>query len=52
MELLDASRSVVVVIDFQGKLVEKVYRSGLAVAAARRLLAVPEIFGVPVKLRR
>lgn len=48
MDLLDASRSVVVVIDFQGKLVDLVHRSGLAVAATKRLLAAADLFGVPV----
>jgi nicotinamidase-related amidase len=50
IELLDASRSVVVVIDLQGKLVEMVYRSRLVLEATKRLLRLADLFGVPVVL--
>ncbi len=49
-ELLDAERSVVVVIDLQGKLVEMVYRPRLVIAASVRLLKLAELFEVPVVL--
>jgi nicotinamidase-related amidase len=49
-ELLDASRSVVVVIDLQGKLIEMAHRSRLVIDATRRLMRLAEIFGVPVLL--
>lgn len=48
MELLDAARSVVVVIDIQGKLVDLVHRPALVVAATSRLLRAADLFGVPV----
>ena len=38
MELAQADRSIVVVIDLQGKLVDMVHRPGLVIAATRRLL--------------
>jgi nicotinamidase-related amidase len=50
MELLDASRSVVLVIDLQGKLMEQIHRSRLVVEATKRLLRVADLFGVPVLL--
>ncbi len=50
MELADAQRSIVVVIDFQGKLVDLAHRSGLVIAATRRLLELAELFAVPVVL--
>jgi nicotinamidase-related amidase len=49
-ELLDASRSVLVVIDEQGKLIEMVYRSRLVIDATLRLLKLADLFGVPVIL--
>jgi len=49
-ELLDAERSVVVVIDLQGKLMDMAYRSELVIAATKRLLRLAEIFGRPVVL--
>ncbi|MBI4161324.1 MAG: isochorismatase family protein [Acidobacteria bacterium] len=49
-ELLDADRSVVVVIDVQGKLVPMAWRSDLLVAATKRLLRIAEIFRRPVIL--
>lgn len=48
MELADVDRSVVLVIDLQGKLVEMVYRPELVLAATRRLLRLAELFRVPV----
>lgn len=48
MELADRNRSIVVVIDLQGKLVSMVHRSALVLAATRRLLALAELFEVPV----
>jgi nicotinamidase-related amidase len=50
MELLDVNRSVLVVIDLQGKLVEMVHRPGLVLAATERLLKLAELFSVPVVL--
>lgn len=50
MELAHADRSILVVIDLQGKLVDKVHRSGLVLAATHRLLELAELFGVPVVL--
>jgi nicotinamidase-related amidase len=50
MELLDPSRSIVVVIDLQGKLAEAVYRSDLVLAATGRLLGLAGLFDVPVVL--
>jgi nicotinamidase-related amidase len=50
MELLDAARSVVVVIDLQGKLMEQVHRPRLVVEATKRLLRAADLFAVPVVL--
>lgn len=50
MELLDAERSIVVVVDEQGKLMEMAYRSGMVVRATVRLLRLAELFRVPVVL--
>jgi len=50
MELLDVNRSIVVVIDLQGKLMDMAHRSGLVVQATLRLLRLAEIFRVPVVL--
>jgi nicotinamidase-related amidase len=50
MELLDVKRSIVVVIDLQGKLMDMAYRSGLVVAATKRLLRLAEVLSVPVVL--
>ncbi len=50
MELADADRSIVVVIDLQGKLVDMAHRSGLVLAATGRLLALADLFAVPVVL--
>ena len=48
MALADADRSVLVVIDLQGKLVDLVHRSRLVLAATERLLRIADLFGVPV----
>ena len=50
MELLDADRSIVVVIDLQGKLMEMAYRSSMVIRSTIRLLRMAEIFRVPVVL--
>lgn len=50
MELAETDRSVVVVIDLQGKLVEQVHRPELVQAATRRLMRIAGLFGVPVAL--
>jgi len=48
MELLDVERSVVLVIDLQGKLMDMIERPGLVTAATVRLLKLAGLFGVPV----
>jgi nicotinamidase-related amidase len=50
MELADLDRSILVVIDFQGKLVDQMHRPGMVLAVVRRLLRLAEIFQVPVVL--
>jgi nicotinamidase-related amidase len=50
MELLDVNRSIVLVIDLQGKLMEMIERPGLVIAATRRLLKLADLFAVPVVL--
>ena len=50
MALLDSSRSTLVVIDFQGKLVQMVHRPALALEATRRLMRLADLFAVPVIL--
>ncbi len=50
MPLLDASRSILVVIDLQGKLVHMVERPTLVLEATRRLLKLADLFSVPVVL--
>jgi nicotinamidase-related amidase len=50
MALLDASRSILVVIDVQGKLVHLVHRPALVLEACRRLLRLADLFRVPVVL--
>ena len=47
-ELLDSERSIVVVIDLQGKLMEMAFRSQLVIDASIRLMKLAEIFEVPV----
>ena len=48
MELADASRSIVVVVDLQGKLMDMVHRPGLVLGASKRLLRLAGLFEVPV----
>ncbi len=48
MELLDVRRSIVVIIDLQGKLMEMIERPALVIAATVRLLKLSELFEVPV----
>lgn len=50
LELLDSSRSLVLAIDLQGKLVRMAHRSELLIAATRRLLELADAVGVPVLL--
>ncbi len=50
MELAAADRSIVVVIDLQGKLMSMIYRPALVIAATRRLLRMAELYEVPVVL--
>ncbi len=49
-ELADAQRSILVIIDLQGKLVGMVHRADLVLAATDRLLRLAEMFAVPVVL--
>lgn len=50
MELLEAKRSIVLIIDLQGKLMEMIEWPGLVVAATERLLKLADLFSVPVVL--
>jgi nicotinamidase-related amidase len=50
MPLLDSSRSILVVIDLQGKLVHMVQRPALVLETTRRLLRLADLFSVPVVL--
>ncbi len=50
MELLNVYRSIVLVIDLQGKLMELIERPGLVVASTVRLLKLADLFRVPVIL--
>jgi len=50
MELLDIKRSVVVVIDLQGKLMDMIHRPPLVIAATNRLMQLADNFKVPVVL--
>ena len=50
MEMADSSRSIVVLIDLQGKLMDIVHRPALVKAAAQRLLRLADLFDVPVVL--
>lgn len=49
-EMLEAERSVVVVIDLQGKLIDMAHRSRLVIEATKRLMKLAEVFEVPVVL--
>jgi len=48
MELLDVCRSIVLIIDLQGKLMEMIERPALVVAATIRLVKLAGLFDVPV----
>lgn len=50
MELLTVDRSIVLVIDLQGKLMEMIERPQLVIGATKRLLKIAGLFGVPVAL--
>ncbi|HEY3270973.1 MAG TPA: hypothetical protein VGJ89_07165, partial [Geothrix sp.] len=50
MPLLDPTRSTLVVIDLQGKLVHMVHRPALVLEATRRLMRLADLFSVPVVL--
>lgn len=50
MELLEAGRSVLVVIDLQGKLMEVVHRPRVVIEATCRLMRLAGMFDVPVLL--
>ena len=50
MALLDSSRSTLLIIDLQGKLVSLVHRPSLVMETAHRLLRLAELFRVPVVL--
>ncbi len=48
MNLSDVNRSIVLVIDLQGKLMEMIEQPALVVAATKRLLKLAGLFEVPV----
>jgi nicotinamidase-related amidase len=48
--LLDPRRSVLLIIDLQGRLVEMVHRHTAVLESSRRLLKLAELFNVPVIL--
>lgn len=50
MALLEASRSILVVIDLQGRLVQLVHRPALVLEASRRLIRLAGLCSVPVVL--
>ncbi len=50
MELLDVNRSLLVIIDMQGKLMEMAWRSEKVIAGTKRLMKMAEIFRRPVLL--
>jgi len=50
MELLDARRAIVVVIDLQGKLVDMVHRPSMVLEGTTRLMKLADLFLVPVVL--
>lgn len=49
-ELLDSQRSVVVVVDLQGKLMQMIHRPRLVIDSTIRLLKLADLFKVPVVL--
>jgi nicotinamidase-related amidase len=48
MNLLQVDRSILVVIDLQGKLMEMIHRPALVTAATIRLISLADLFRVPV----
>jgi len=50
MELLDSERSLLMVIDLQGKLMEMVHRPTMVIESSERLMKLAELYGVPVML--
>ena len=50
MPLLNSARSILVVIDFQGRLVQMVHRPALVLETTRRLIRLAGLFSVPVIL--
>jgi nicotinamidase-related amidase len=50
MELLDSARSILVIIDLQGKLMDMVQRPAMVLETTKRLLRLAELFSVPVVL--
>lgn len=50
MELLDTERSVVAIIDLQGKLMDMIHRPRMVVEGSVRLIRLAELFRVPVVL--
>jgi nicotinamidase-related amidase len=50
VEILNRDRSVVVVIDLQGKLAQSVHESETVLASTRRLLRIADLFEIPVIL--
>jgi nicotinamidase-related amidase len=50
MEMLERDRSVVVVIDLQGRLAQAVHEAAAVIEATRRLLQIAGLFEVPVIL--
>jgi nicotinamidase-related amidase len=50
MPILDQARSILLVIDLQGKLVPLVHRPAVVLGAASRLLKLADLFTVPVVL--
>jgi nicotinamidase-related amidase len=48
MSLLDSDRSIILVVDLQGRLMEMIERPALVIAATRRLLKLADLFDVPV----
>jgi nicotinamidase-related amidase len=49
-DLLDLKRSIVLVIDLQGKLMDMIHRPALVIEATNRLLSFADIYRVPVLL--
>ncbi|WP_372371019.1 isochorismatase family protein [Candidatus Uabimicrobium sp. HlEnr_7] len=48
MSLLDVHRSIVVIIDLQGKLMDMIYRPNLVISSTIRLMKLADLFEVPV----